>query len=348
MQVSRTSVLLALLLATMAFCASALTITIPVSKDAQVTYQSKACPYPTCPNEGSSSSIVIGNYEITSEGLFGFTLASIPASANILSASLHLPTGSSPFGSQEIALSVFKLTDNTAWTESTVVWDNKPSFDTPAIGSVFFSSCQVLHLPWTSQLLFNLSLIRQPSLLDLELLPPWMFSWIPRKLLVVVLLLSLLMRPTLADLSLVEILNVTMVINAVVLDATTLQPILVPLKVNYALLANHPALTNATLPLNTVALMEYCVLQVHWSVEQVATIQASTNVSSQITDSVHQEQFHVDHLVLTLQHTNAAMVTLSLLTPSVNHYLLGTRTRFIYWGNCFPRPHVHTIQSVIT
>lgn len=138
MQVSRTSVLLALLLATMAFCASALTITIPVSKDAQVTYQSKACPYPTCPNEGSSSSIVIGNYEITSEGLFGFTLASIPASANILSASLHLPTGSSPFGSQEIALSVFKLTDNTAWTESTVVWDNKPSFDTPAIGSVSF------------------------------------------------------------------------------------------------------------------------------------------------------------------------------------------------------------------
>jgi len=138
MQTIRVTQLLVLVLTCLFCVAAAASITIPVSKDAQLTYQSKACPYPTCTNQGSSDSIVIGNTEITSEGLFGFDLSSIPASSRIVSARLQLPAGSSPFGTQESTLSVFKITDNAVWSESTVVWDSKPAFDSPAIGTSSF------------------------------------------------------------------------------------------------------------------------------------------------------------------------------------------------------------------
>lgn len=118
--------------------AVSISVDITASKDAQVTYQSKACPYPTCSNQGASTSIVIGNYEITSEGYFGFSLSSIPSTANILSAKLKLPSGFSPYGSQPITLTVNQIVDNSAWSESTIVWDNKPSFSPSALGTTSF------------------------------------------------------------------------------------------------------------------------------------------------------------------------------------------------------------------
>jgi hypothetical protein len=124
------------LLAIVAVIHTASNVVLPVSKDAQVMLYSRACN--PCSNAGSSSEVVIGNYQIQSEGLFGFDLTSIPVGSIITSATLQLPAGSSPFAPQTVPVSVYKLVDNGAWTESTVIWDNKPAFVSPAIGSVDF------------------------------------------------------------------------------------------------------------------------------------------------------------------------------------------------------------------
>jgi hypothetical protein len=108
-------------------------VVLSVNKDAQVMLYSRACN--PCSNEGSSTQVVIGNYQIQSEGLFGFDLSSVPVGAIITKATLQLPEGSSPFGPQNIPVTVYKLVDNGEWTENQVVYANKPAFISPAIGT---------------------------------------------------------------------------------------------------------------------------------------------------------------------------------------------------------------------
>jgi hypothetical protein len=127
--------LLVVLLLLSVFCDCA-TVTIPVSKDTQITRESKACAYPTCPNEGSSPTIVVGNYEITSKGLFGFNLAPyIPSGSTVTHATLQLPGGSSPFSSTPITVTAYTLLSD--FNEMTVVWDTAPAFG-PSVGTTQF------------------------------------------------------------------------------------------------------------------------------------------------------------------------------------------------------------------
>ena len=124
--------------------ASAASVTITVSKDAQVTEHSTPpfgnldCPSymsTPCPNRGSGS-ILIGNYNMKSHGLFGFDLQTIPQSANITSAQFIFPFATPSFGFNFIPVTIFKL-DSNDWLEMSVTASDTPAYDTTALGSTF-------------------------------------------------------------------------------------------------------------------------------------------------------------------------------------------------------------------
>jgi hypothetical protein len=106
--------------------AAATTTTVPVAKDAAVIYASLGLGVVPGRNFGSASSVDIGEYHLTSEGLFGYSLAGlVPADAVVTQAELVVPAPFIPGG----ASATFRLNRITsAWDESTVTWQNKPSY----------------------------------------------------------------------------------------------------------------------------------------------------------------------------------------------------------------------------
>lgn len=99
---------------------------VPVTKDAAVIYNSYGLGYVPNQNFGNASSVDIGEYQLTSEGLFGYGLGAVPAGATVTKAELVLPsTTYAPIGTN-VNMVLNKVTS--AWTESTVTWNTKPTY----------------------------------------------------------------------------------------------------------------------------------------------------------------------------------------------------------------------------
>ncbi len=99
---------------------------VPVSKDAAVIYASLGVGPAAGRNFGAEPSVDIGNYHLTSEGLFGYSWAGlVPAGATITRADLVLPSPYTP-GGPTVTLRLNQVT--AAWSESTVTWNNKPAY----------------------------------------------------------------------------------------------------------------------------------------------------------------------------------------------------------------------------
>jgi hypothetical protein len=99
---------------------------VPVTKDAAVVYNSYGLGYVPNQNFGSSTSVDIGEYQLTSEGLFGYGLAAIPAGATVTKAELVIPSTAYAPIAANVNMVLNKVTS--AWSESTVTWNTKPSY----------------------------------------------------------------------------------------------------------------------------------------------------------------------------------------------------------------------------
>lgn len=98
---------------------------VPVAKDAAVIYASLGTGPAAGRNFGAAASVDIGEYHLTSEGLFGYSLAGIPTDATVTSAEWVIPSAYSPAG----PVVHFRLNRVTsAWAESTVTWNSKPAY----------------------------------------------------------------------------------------------------------------------------------------------------------------------------------------------------------------------------
>lgn len=105
---------------------------LPVTKDAAVIYNSYGLGYVPNQNFGSSSYVDIGEYQLTSEGLFGYGLAAIPSGATVSKAELVIPSTTSTPIAANVNMVLNKITS--AWTESSVTWNTKPSYS--SLGNV--------------------------------------------------------------------------------------------------------------------------------------------------------------------------------------------------------------------
>ena len=97
---------------------------LPVVKDAAAIYSSYGTGPSADRNFGGAASVDIGEYHLTSEGLFGYALAGIPAGAAITGAELVIPAAYAP-GGFVVHLRLHQVT--APWSESTVTWNNKPA-----------------------------------------------------------------------------------------------------------------------------------------------------------------------------------------------------------------------------
>lgn len=96
---------------------------VPVTKDAAAISNSVGLGYVPNRNFGSSASVDIGEYQLTSEGFFGYSLSAIPAGATINRAEMVIPTAIAPTASPV----VIRLNRTLAsWNESTITWNNRP------------------------------------------------------------------------------------------------------------------------------------------------------------------------------------------------------------------------------
>jgi hypothetical protein len=97
---------------------------VPVSKDAAVIYSSYGAGYVPDVNFGSASSVDIGEYHLTSQGLFGYSLAAVPAGVTVTRAEIVVPSAYAPGGSVvNLRLSLITA----PWSESTVTWNTRPA-----------------------------------------------------------------------------------------------------------------------------------------------------------------------------------------------------------------------------
>ncbi len=120
---------------------------VPVSKDAAVI----ASSYGTGPvpnrNFGGAATVDIGEYHLTSEGLFGYALAGrVPSGATVQRAELVIPAADSPGGST-VTLRLNQV--SAPWSESTVTWNNKPAYG--FVGEVAVHEGVENHLDVTGQ-----------------------------------------------------------------------------------------------------------------------------------------------------------------------------------------------------
>jgi hypothetical protein len=99
---------------------------LPVTKDAAVIYASLGVGPAAGRNFGSEQSVDIGEYHLTSEGLFGYALAgAVPAGATLTGAELVIPAPYAP-GGPTVTLRLNKVVS--AWSESTVTWNTRPAY----------------------------------------------------------------------------------------------------------------------------------------------------------------------------------------------------------------------------
>jgi hypothetical protein len=101
---------------------SSSTVTVPVAKDAAVISSSYGTgPVPNR-NFGAAATVDIGEYHLVSEGLFGYSLASVGA---VTGAELVIPPATVP-GASNVTLRLNVVTS--AWDEATVTWNTRPSY----------------------------------------------------------------------------------------------------------------------------------------------------------------------------------------------------------------------------
>jgi hypothetical protein len=103
----------------------AVTTSVPVSQDAAVIYASLGTGPAANRNFGGQPSVDVGEYHLTSEGLFGYSLLGIPAGATVVRAEWVLPTVYAP-GGPTVTLRLNRVVD--AWSESAVTWNSKPAY----------------------------------------------------------------------------------------------------------------------------------------------------------------------------------------------------------------------------
>jgi hypothetical protein len=119
---------------------------VPVSKDAAVIYNSYGLGYVPNQNFGSSTSVDIGEYQLTSEGLFGYGLSALPAGATVTKAELVIPSTTATPIAANVNMVLNKITS--AWSESTVTWNTKPSYS--VLGNVVVNHAAETRLDVTS------------------------------------------------------------------------------------------------------------------------------------------------------------------------------------------------------
>lgn len=119
---------------------------VPVTKDTAVVLNSYGLGYVPNQNFGSSSSVDIGEYQLTSEGLFGYGLAALPAGATVTKAELVIPSTAITPIAGNVNMVLNKVTS--AWAESTVTWNTKPSYS--SLASVVVSHAAETRLDVTS------------------------------------------------------------------------------------------------------------------------------------------------------------------------------------------------------
>jgi hypothetical protein len=98
---------------------------VPVFKDAQIVLSSAGGGGPN-DNLGSAPDVVIGNLQITSRGLFGYSLFGVPTTANVTKAELVIPPVEGIPGGRFTG-GVAKVIDSASWLESTVTWNTQPA-----------------------------------------------------------------------------------------------------------------------------------------------------------------------------------------------------------------------------
>ena len=99
---------------------------IPVTQDAAVVYSSLGTGPAAGRNFGAQPSVDVGEYHLTSEGLFGYSLAGrVPSGATITGAAWLVPAAYAP-GGPVVHLRLNRVT--TPWAESTVTWNSRPAY----------------------------------------------------------------------------------------------------------------------------------------------------------------------------------------------------------------------------
>lgn len=112
----------------------------PVTKDASLILSSYCCGFVPDRNFGSNSTVDAGTYHHTTKGAFGFSLGVVPSGKVVTEALLVLPAISSAGGGVG-SVDINKIDNSASWQESTVTWNNAPSytyfntFKLPAQGS---------------------------------------------------------------------------------------------------------------------------------------------------------------------------------------------------------------------
>jgi hypothetical protein len=98
---------------------------VAVTKDAAAIYSSYGLGLVPNQNFGSSATVDIGEYHLTSEGFFAYSLGSVPSGAVISKAELVIGGAFAPGGSP-VALRLNRITGS--WSESTITWNNRPAY----------------------------------------------------------------------------------------------------------------------------------------------------------------------------------------------------------------------------
>jgi hypothetical protein len=96
---------------------------VPATKDAAAILNSVGLGNVPNNNFGSASSVDIGEYQLTSQGFFGYSLSAVPAGATINRSEMVIPTATAPTGSPVMIRLHRTLA---AWGESTITWNNRP------------------------------------------------------------------------------------------------------------------------------------------------------------------------------------------------------------------------------
>jgi hypothetical protein len=101
------------------------TVVAPVAKDAAVVLTSYGTGPSADRNFGSATTVDIGEYHLTSEGLFGYGLGGVPAGAVVTKAELVVGAAYAP-GGPTVTMRVGRVLG--AWAESTVTWNTRPAY----------------------------------------------------------------------------------------------------------------------------------------------------------------------------------------------------------------------------
>jgi hypothetical protein len=103
---------------------------VPVAADVAVIYASLGSGPAADHNFGGQDTVDIGEYQLTSEGLFAYALtaAGVPPGATVSKAELVIPGTYIPGGSM-VTLRLGRIAASSTWSESTVTWNSRPSYE---------------------------------------------------------------------------------------------------------------------------------------------------------------------------------------------------------------------------